>query len=432
MPKVAKELSDAAVRKLKHGHVKGEARPGTAAAKGQKQRGEPCTAYHPVGGVAGLLLCCKPSDARSWVLRTMVGDKRRDFGLGGYPDVTLAQAREQAREIKAQIRQGIDPLVEKKRRRSELIAAQARATTFEDVARKYLKKKEVEYKSPKEARRLTQNLESYILPHIGRMTPADIERAHIVRMLEPIWTAKHPTAKRVREATERILDLAGVEGLRSGDNPARWKGNLELSFPRGDAVHVEQHLNALPYESMPEFWRKLRATDSMASKALRFTILTGARSTEAREARWDEIDLASALWTLPGERTKSGRVHRVPLTAESVALLESMPRPSEYVFPGPKGSPISEASLRKLYKRLGGDITLHGFRTTFRTWAQEHTEYAEEVAELAISHVETSATRAAYARGELLDKRRLLMNDWERFILNGHKKREAKVVVKLR
>lgn len=395
MPKKAKELSAKEVRDL----VK--------------------TGMHPVGGVAGLCLQVSDSGARSWILRTVVGVKRREIGLGGFPDVSLSQAREKAREMKEKIQQGIDPVAEKKALRSALAAQQAKAVTFKMVAAEYVTKKSKEFKTIKQAQKLANHLKTYAYPTLGNLVVGDIERSHIVRMLEPIWETKNETASRVRLNVERILDLAGVKGLRTGDNPARWKGNLELSFAKREKVAKVEHYKALDVNLMPEFWSKITQQEWTGAKALQFIILTASRSGEVRGARWDEFDLDRKLWTVPAERMKGNKTHTVPLTDEAVALLESMPKVSDYVFASTKGSPLTDATISKTPKRIGYDVTAHGFRATFRTWAQEHTAYAEEVCELALAHVNDDKTRAAYARGELIDKRRLLMNDWERFCLVG-------------
>ena len=371
MPKVAPELTDAAVRKLGCGKIQGV---GNSSSK--KSVGSLCPAYHAVGGVSGLLLCCKPSGARSWVLRTSVVAKRRDIGLGGYPDTTLSQARQRARETKDMIRRGIDPLVEKKRFRSALAAEQAKSVIFSDVAREYIQKKSSEFKSTKQVYKLTQQLEVYAFPHIGNMVVEDIERAHIVKMLEFIWESKHETASRVRLHVERALDLAAAKGLRTGGNPARWKGNLDLSFPAGHKVAKRKHHKALAVDDLPAFWRKLQMLETIGAKALQFAILTASRPGEARGALWNEIDMYRKLWTIPVERMKGGRTHKVPLSPTALELLRSMPKIGDYVFPGPTGNPVSDVSLSNVPKKIGHNVTAHGFRATFRTWAQEQTHYA--------------------------------------------------------
>ncbi len=436
MPTIASELTAKAVEALRHGTVRGEAKG--AAKKTKLKPGDPCTAYHAVGGVPGLLLCCKPPTGdqkigyRSWVLRTQVGGKRRDIGLGSYGgkhSVTLKEARERAFKIKHDIWHGAGPPVEDKRvKRAAQEFAEAKRKTFEQVAREYIEKKSKEYKSEKQSYKLNQQLRTYAYPHIGKMVVGDIERAHIVQLLEPIWHAKNQTASRVRLHVERVLDLAGVKGLRTGDNPARWAGNLALSFAPGHKVAKRQHHKALPVAEMYAFWRDLKALDSIGAKALAFQVLTAARPGEVRKATWDEIDLRRKLWKIPAERMKGGKAHTVPLTAEAVALVKSLPRLGMYLFPGPQGKPISDVSVSKVPKQLGHNVTAHGFRSTFKDWAREHTSYPDEVSELALAHVGTDATRAAYARSELIDKRRKLMDDWEHFILHGHGKSGGKVV----
>lgn len=410
MPKIARELSDAQVRRLTRG-------------------------THAVGGVSGLLLQCRPPKpgnkvgARSWILRVVVGNTRRDIGLGGYPTVTLSMARQTAREIKEKIRQGIDPVAERKSLKSALIAEQAKTVTFKELAQEYVAKKSREFKTAKQTQKLKGQLEYYAYPFIGNMAVGDIERAHVVKALEPIWEDKTETASRVRLHIERILDLAGVKGLRKGDNPARWAGNLELSFAAKAKVSKTTHYKALPVDDMPEFMAKLDAQDWMGAKALKFAILTAARSGEIRAATWDEIDLKKKVWTIPAERMKSGKQHRVPLCDEAIKVLEEVPRLSDYLFTGARGGQITDATISKVPKRLGYDVTAHGFRATFRTWAQEYAAYAEEVVELALAHVNSDATRAAYARSELIDKRRRLMTDWQHYCMNGHPAEDGDNVV---
>ena len=395
MPKSAVELGAKAVRNL--------TQPGLFAA----------------GGVAGLQLQVTKSGARSWILRTMVGAKRRDIGLGGYPDVTLAQARKKAYDTKEMIRQGIDPVVDRKVRRSALIAEQAKAVNFKDLAKEYVAKKAKEFKTAKQVQRLEHYLGSYAYPFIGNVVVGDIERAHIVNMLDPIWDTKTETASRVRLNVERILDLGGVKGLRTGDNPARCKGNLEHSFAARNKVAKVQHYNALPVAEMPEFWGKLRDQAGMGARALEFLILTAARSGEIRGATWQEIDLERRLWTIPSDRMKAGKEHRIPLSDAAIATLEALPRESDVIFHNNKGRPLSDVMISKVPKTVGYPVTAHGFRSTFKDWASEHTAYPDEVSELALAHVNSDATRAAYARSQLVEKRRIMMNEWSHFVEHG-------------
>lgn len=418
MPKKAKELSDVQVRRLTHGVVKGTGRT-------SKKVGEPCPAYHAVGGVSGLLLQCRPPEgdnkvgARSWILRTVVGTKRRDMGLGGYPDVTLSMARQKAREFKEMIAQGLDPIKERQEARSLLIKEQAKAVTFKDLSKEYITKKSKELKNARGVQKLTSHLTTYVYPALGNMIVADIERAHVMKVLEPIWEDKTETASRIRMTLERILDLGGVKGLRTGDNPARWKGNLEMSLVAPNKLKKVKHYAALPTDDIKTFLEKLKEAEWMGARALEFIIYTAARSGEVRGATWEEIDFEAKLWRIPGERMKSGKTHTVPLSESAIKLLEAMPRASEFIFFNNRGKALSDATISKSPKRIGYDVTAHGFRSTFKDWARKHTGYADEVSELALAHVNDDKTRAAYARDELLDKRTLLMADWNNFCLNG-------------
>jgi integrase len=383
--------------------------------------GNPCARFHAVGGVPGLLLQCSPpkgdsdTGARSWILRTMVGSKRRDMGLGGYPGVTLAMARDSARKHKELIRQSIDPILEKRSAKSRLIMEQGKAVTFEMLSKEYIEKKSKEFKTAKQTQKLTNHLINYAYPFIGRMVVADIERAHIIKMLEAIWETKTETASRVRLHVERIIDLSIVKGLRTGANPARWKGNLDMSLPAPSRIAKPVHYAALPVDQIHGFLLKLQAQDWIGAKALLLIIFTAARSGEVRGATWAEIDFESKLWTIPEDRMKSGKAHTVPLSESAVELLKSLPHTGKHIFNNSRGNSLSDATISKAPKRIGYDVTAHGFRSTFKDWARKYTGYADEISELALAHVNDDKTRAAYARDELIDKRRLLMADWDRF-----------------
>tara|TARA_R110001592_G_scaffold319629_1_gene597345 strand:- start:1429 stop:2724 length:1296 start_codon:yes stop_codon:yes gene_type:complete len=423
MPKLGIELTDMQVRRLKWGTV-----------KSGRNKGRPRPKLHTVGGVGGLYLQCSPpapgntTFARSWILKTPVGNARPELGLGPYPEITLGIARAKAREFKEQIRQGIDPRASRKAARSALLAAQAKSVTFRSVCENFAAKKAKEYKTLKQTRKLKNQLETYVYPTLGNLIVGDIERAHIVKALTPIWETKTETATRIRAILERILDMAGAEGLRTGDNPARWKGNLDQTLPMPGKISKVQHFRALPVEELPKFMQELSRKKTAGAMALRFGILTAARSGEIRGATWDEIDLTNKVWTIPEERMKGGRVHRVPLCPDAITLLNALPRfeDNDLVFVSPRGKMFSDMTLTKVIKSMGRTVTQHGFRATFRTWAQDHTGFPEEVCELALAHVNSDATRAAYARSELLEKRRLLMADWEHFCYQGL--REGKVV----
>lgn len=391
--------------------------------------------FHAVGGVAGLYLQVKRPGVASWILYVKMGDKRPQFGLGAYPTVTLADAREKARRYREQIEEGVDPREARRAAQNALRLAEAKRMTFDEAAEACLKSKSREFRNAKHAKQWCSTLDTYASPVIGKLPVADIELAHVVSVLEPIWTTKTETATRVRQRIEAVLAWATVSGYRTGDNPARWRGNLEYALPKPSKIRKGSHYAALPWAELPRFVADLRERDGLGARALEFLILTAARSGEVRLATWDEIDLEAKLWTVPAGRMKAGRAHRVPLSPPAVKLLKSLPRVggSEYVFPAPRGGALSDMTLSAVPRRMhdndieaGGDgyldpalgrvATPHGFRSSFKDWARTSTSYADEVSELALAHVSTDATRAAYARDELLAKRTKLMNAWARFL----------------
>jgi len=372
---------------------------------------------HAVGGVAGLCIQVKESGAKSWLLRTTVGGRRRSIGLGAFPDVPLKDAREAARDMKYKIRDGVDPVEDRKAAQRALADANASRITFDEAARKYLAAKRQEFRNPKHARQWETTLAHYASPVIGNMPVHEVELSHVVRILEPIWYTKTETAARLRGRIEHVLAWATTSGYRSGDNPARWKGHLDTILPKPSKVQNIQHHRALPMDQVGEFMTKLRQREGMAARALEFLILTATRSGEVRGATWDEVDLSEKVWRIPGERMKAGREHRVPLAPEAVRLLERLPRyhGSPYVFPATRGGPLSDMAISQVMKRMEYDATPHGFRSTFRDWAAERTAYANEVIEQALAHTITNAVERAYRRGDLFNKRSCLMHEWATF-----------------
>ena len=393
MPKRAKELTAYQIKRLK--------RPG----------------MYAVGGVSGLHLKVKSETARNWTLRVVVGDRRRDIGLGGYPDVTLEQARTLAREARLQIRSGIDPVEARRAAQDALRAANAKRMTFGRASILCHKARSAEFRNKRHSDTWISSLKMYAAP-INPLPVDQIEMPHIVGVLEPIWQTKTETATRVRQRIESVLSWATVSGFRTGDNPARWKGNLEHALPKPSKVRKVKHHRALQWQEIGAFMADLRRREGIGAKALEFAILTAARSGEVRFAEWSEIDLDANLWTVPGERMKSGKTHRVPLSAPAIKLLKSLPRfaGSPYVFPAARGGALSDMSLSAITRRMGVDAVPHGFRSTFKDWARSSTSYADEVSELALAHVSSDETRAAYARDELLPKRERLMRDWAKFL----------------
>jgi integrase len=403
MPKVARELSALEVRRL-------------------KRRG-----WHAVGGVSGLHLRISETGARYWVLRTTIGGKRRDIGIGPFPEVSLADARAEAAQIRRDARKGKDPVAERKAARDALRAAQAKALTFDQCARRYLAGKASEFRSPKHAKQWKSTLEAYASPVIGTLPVDQVELAHLLQILEPIWREKTETATRLRGRIEKVLDYATVSGYRSGENPARWKGNLDAVLPKPGKVTKVRNHRALPIDELGAFMRALRKREGMAARALEFVILTATRSGEVRGATWDEINLEGKVWTIPAERMKAGKEHRVPLTDDAVKLLEELPRfeSNELVFPAPRGGKLSDMALAAVMKRMQVNAVPHGFRSTFRDWCAERTNYPHAVAEMALAHAIGNKVEAAYRRGDLFEKRSRLMADWARFCRTVHKAGEV-------
>lgn len=386
--------------------------------------------YHFVGGVAGLILQVTESKARSWILRATVGGKRRDIGLGGFPDVTLAGAREAARIAREKIKAGTDPVEERAAARSALAASRASAITFGEAAAKYIEANEAGWKNSKHAAQWTTTLETYAHPSIGKLRVSDIETQHVVAILEPLWATKTETASRLRGRIESVLDWAKVRGYRKGENPARWKGHLDHILPARAKVQKVRHHPALDYREVGSFIEALKAVDGMGARALEFAILCASRSNEARGATWTEIDKKAGAWIIPAERMKAEREHRVPLSPAALTLLESLPRiaGTDLIFPNAKSDALSDMSLTSVIRRMddasiknggrgwrdnsGNVITAHGFRSSFRDWAGEATAYPREVIEHALAHQLKDKAEAAYQRGDLLEKRRRLMADW--------------------
>lgn len=367
-----------------------------------------------VGGVAGLGLNVNGGGSRSWILRARVGGVRRDMGLGGYPDVTLAQARESARGAREQMRRGLDPIEEGRAMRSALIASRLSAVTFTKAASLYIETHEEGWKNEKHRQQWTNTLETYAKPKIGSLIVRDVGVAQVLDVLEPIWKTKTETASRLRGRIESVLDWAIARGYRDGPNPARWKGHLDTMLPAPSKVAKTTHHRALPYREIGDFVAKLRQQEGIGAKALEFVILTATRSGEVRGATWAEFDLDNALWVVPAERMKAKREHRVPLSLRAAELLKVQREisHSEFAFPAPRGGMLSDMTLTAVLRRMDVDAVPHGFRSTFRDWVAEQTDYPNEVAEMALAHAVGNKVEAAYRRGDMLEKRVQLMKDW--------------------
>lgn len=370
-----------------------------------------------VGEVAGLALLVSDTGARSWILRTMIAGKRRDMGLGGFPDVTLADARRRARDLREQIDNGEDPIAQRRQARATLLAASIKAMTFDECVDRYLDAHSDTWTNAKHRQQWPNTLATYAGPVIGGLDVALIETGHVLKVLEPIWREKTETASRLRGRIESVLSWATTAGYRAGENPARWRGHLQNLLAMPTKIAKVEHHAALPYRELGVFMADLRTREGMGARALEFAILTAARSGEVRGATWAEIDMDAALWTVPGERMKAKNEHAVPLSDTALDLLRELPREGDLVFPGARvGRPLSDMSLTAALRRMGrGDLTAHGFRSTFRDWAAEQTAYPSEVVEMSLAHTIGNKVEAAYRRGDLIEKRRRLMDEWAKF-----------------
>jgi integrase len=421
MPKVAAEMSALEVRNLSHPSGKGNA-------------------LFAVGGVTGLYMQITPSGGRSWILRTTVGKARRDIGLGGFPSVTLAQARDKAREARDKIQRGLDPVAERQAAKAALIAASGRGLTFEKAVESYLKAKLDAFKNAKHRQQWENTLGQYALPVLGKMMVQDIDVRDVLRALQPIWHDKTETASRLRGRIESVLSWATVSGHRKGENPARWAGNLKELLPAPSKVAKEGNQPALTLEDAPRWFAALKTRDGMGARALEFLALTAARSQEIRGATWDEVDLENALWIVPAARMKMGREHRVPLTAEAVSLLKALPRlkDNSLVFPAARGGKLSDMTVSAVMRRMSeADLAAggmgfidrvskrpavpHGLRSTFRDWVAERTHFPGEMAEVALAHKISNAVEASYRRGDMIEKRRRMMGEWGAFLTQAPK-----------
>jgi len=373
--------------------------------------------YYGDGG--GLFLQVGVSGSKSWVFRFKEAGKLHEMGLGATHTIGLAEARERARECRRLRLDGIDPIEARKVARAQARLAAAKAVTFKNCAERYIASHQAGWRSLAHAAQWPSTLGRYVYPVFGSLPVQAIDVGLVLKALEPIWTAKPETAGRVRGRIESVLDWATSRGYRQGDNPARWRGHLENLLPTKSKVRRVKHHAALPYAEIGEFIAQLKQQEGVAAQALEFTILTAGRTGEVIGSRWSEISLAERLWTIPAERMKAGKEHRVPLSDAARAILEQMQaiRQDDFVFPGGKTKrPISNMAMAMTLRRMGrDDLTVHGFRSTFRDWAAERTDVPREVAEMALAHAVGDKVEAAYRRGDLFEKRRQLMDAWSRF-----------------
>jgi integrase len=382
---------------------------------------------YPDGG--GLYLQVKNSGAKSWVFRYERGGRERAMGLGPIRSVPLVSAREKAFEARRLLRQGADPLIARRAETARDRMAALNAVSFADCAARYIDNQRPGW-SQSWAAEWTGTLERYAYPVFGITPVAEVGTVHILRALEAIWVHKPDTARRLRRRIEAVLDWARAMGYREGPNPARWSDHLKNLVPKREKASRVRHHAALAYADIPEFMAELRALDRNDARALEFLILTAARLSEVRLARWAEIDQSGRLWTIPAERMKAGKGHRVPLSKPAVELLQRVPQHmgQDLIFPGARGGVMHPNAMwlvvREDVCRRG--VTVHGFRSTFRDWAAETTAYPNHVQEMALAHGIGSAVEKAYRRGDLFEKRRRLMEDWGKFC--GSPAAEADVV----
>jgi len=434
MPRVAAELGPLDVKRLTHTGIKGNC-------------------MYAVGGVAGLYMQVTANGGKTWVLRVLVGTKRRDIGLGGFPSVTLAQARDKAREARDKIERGIDPVEERKAAKARLALAQRRGMLFKDAVDKALGAKLDAFKNAKHRDQWRSTLDAYAIPQLGPLPVQEIDTAAILRVLSQevrdkdgnlegtLWQARTETASRLRGRIEAVLSWATVAGHRTGENPARWAGNLKELLPAPNKIAAEGNQPALMLDDAPAWFADLRKREGFGARALEFAALTAARSGEVRGAMWDEIDLDKGLWVVPASRMKMNREHRVPLSPAAVELLQALPKVegNPLVFPAARGGMLSDmtlsATMRRIHETASTDggkgyvdrvnkrpAVPHGLRSTFRDWIAEKTQYPGEMAEVALAHRINNVVEAAYRRGDMVEKRRAMMAAWAGFLTGANAK----------
>jgi len=370
--------------------------------------------YYADGG--NLYLKVGPTGAKSWIFRFTREKRTRDAGLGAYPTISLVRARERADNCRRLVSAGIDPIEAREEERKNKAPP---ALSFRACAEAYLANQEAGWRNPKHRDQWHSTLKTYVYPLLGSLPVDTVTTDHVLQVLEPIWSKKPETASRVRGRIEAVLNSAKARGLRSGENPAQWRGHLDHLLPAKGKVRRVKHHAAMPYKQVPAFMKALRENSSISARCLEFTILTCARTSEALGAQWPEIDFDNKLWTVPAERMKAGREHRVPLSSRAIAILKEMKavKRNEFVFASWKpGRPLSQMTLAMIVRRMGHSVTVHGFRSSFRDWASEETKFSREAAEMALAHSIPDAVEAAYRRGELLVQRRKLCDHWSAYL----------------
>ncbi|MDR3213290.1 MAG: integrase arm-type DNA-binding domain-containing protein [Azoarcus sp.] len=366
------------------------------------------------GDGKGLYLQVTKNMSKSWVFRYEMNGAEHYMGLGPLHTVNIDNAREEARKARTCIARGIDPLRER-----ALVAAQNKSMntnrkTFDDCAAQYIENHKKGWKSEKHQKQWEYSLRTYVSPRFGKINVCDITTSHVLKVLEPIWATKTETAARLRERIERILSWAATLGYRDAENPARWDGHLQELLPPPARVKPVRHHPSMSYHEIGAFFSRLGNERGVAARALQFVILTACRTSEAQAATWQEIDLAQRLWVIPAARMKCGRQHRIPLADAALSILDSLQGAHpEWVFPGGRGRPLHGSAMLDVLRRMNrGDVTVHGFRSSFRIWAAERTAYPREILELALAHRQGTQVEEAYQRSDLAERRRALMLDW--------------------
>lgn len=379
----------------------------------------------------GLYLQVSKWQTKAWLFRFERDGRERQMGLGSADIVGLADARARAKASRLLLLDGHDPIDFRKSARTARRLADAKRMTFTACAEAFIQSHSPGWRNPKHDAQWRSTLKNYAYPIIGKLPVADVDTPLVLKILRPIWNDKTETANRLRGRIEQILDWARVSEFRSGENPARWKGHLDHLLARKSKIAPTKHRKALPFKEIPEFMKELRASADQSARALEFLILTASRTGETRLAQPAEIDRAAKLWVIPASRTKSGREHRIPLTARAIEVLDSIgafATDREYVFPGRLGGAMSDMAMLKMLQAWHPTLTVHGFRSTFKDWAAETTRHENIVTEMALAHVIEDETEAAYRRGDLFKKRRALMDDWAGYCAA---KAAAKNVIKL-
>lgn len=410
MPKKAREMTALEVKRLQHPDPE----------SGQKVR-------YSVGGVNGLYYVIGPTNTRSWLWRYTYGGRRKSIGLGPFPDVTLAMARDRAREMADHVWRGIDPRAERSSLRPVM--------TFSDAVDGFAADKLAEIKNEKHRKQYVASLRADVVPIIGKLSVADISTPDILRVLKPIWLEKTESARRLRGRIEKVLAWATVSGFREGDNPARWKNNLDHMLPKPSQITNRAGQPAIQLDQAAQWMQEIRSREGFATRALEFLALTTARSGEVRGMVWSEINLEAGIWIVPAARMKANNEHRVALSSAAIEILSKLPRlpETEYVFPAPRGGKLSDMSISACMKRIHSSqlkidgkgyvdrqtqrpAVPHGLRSTFRDWVAERTEYPRDMAEIALAHQVGSEVERAYRRSDMIEKRRAMMEDWSGFL----------------